>query len=65
MSNIQKLLQKSSCWITDSVRDHNINISKYNPLAGSGYTKLAKELDHPPKSLINIQNFDINQCFKR
>ena len=40
------------------------NISKYNPLAGSSYIKLPKELEHPRKGLINVQNIDDNQCFK-
>ena len=31
---------------------------KYNPLAGSSYIKLPKELDHPRKVLITIQNID-------
>ena len=26
--------------------------------------KLPKELDHPRKGLINIQNIDDNECFK-
>ena len=34
-------------------------------LAGSSYIRLPKELDHPEKRLINIQNIDDNQCFKR
>ena len=63
-SNIQKYLGKVSSWIIDSVIDHIINISKYNPLAGSSYIKLPKDLDHPKKGLINIQNFDDNECFK-
>ena len=62
-SNIQKSLGKGSYWITDSVINHNINISKYNSLAGSSYIKLPKELDHPRKGLINIQNTDDNECF--
>ena len=62
--NIQKYLGKSSGWIIDSVNDHNISISEYNPLAGSSYIKLPKELDHPKKGLINIQNIDDNECFK-
>ena len=45
ISNIQKSLRKGSGWITDSVIDHNINISKYNPLAGSSYIELSKELN--------------------
>ena len=31
ISNIQKSLGKSSGWVTDSVIEHNISISKYNP----------------------------------
>ena len=31
ISNIQKSLGKSSGWIIDSVIDHTISISKYNP----------------------------------
>ena len=37
---------------------------KYNPLAGSSYIKLPKELDHPRKGLISIQNTDDNKSFK-
>ena len=47
----------------NSVMDHNINITKYNPLAGSSYINLPKELDHPKKGLTNIQNIDDNECF--
>ena len=47
ISNIQKVLGKVSGWIIDSFIDHNINISMYNPLAGTGYIKLPKKLDHP------------------
>ena len=64
ITNIQKALGKDSDWIIDSVTEHNISISKYNPLAGSSYIKLLKELDHPRKGLINIQNIDDNECFK-
>ena len=44
--SIQKLLGKGSVWISDSVADHNVNISKYKPLDGSSYIKLPKELEH-------------------
>ena len=50
--------------IIDSVIDHTINISKYNPLAGSSFIKLPTELHHPRKVLINIQIIDDNECFK-
>ena len=65
IANIQKSLGKTSVWIIDSVIDHTISISKYNPLARSSYIKLPKELDHPRKGLINIQNNDDdNESFK-
>ena len=64
ISNIQKSLGKGSGWIIDSVIDHNIIISMYNPLAGSSYIKLSKELAHPRKRLINIQITDDNEYFK-
>ena len=57
ISNTKKSLGKVSVWIIDSVTDHNINISKYNPFASSSYTKLPKELGHPGKGLINIQKY--------
>ena len=65
IKNIQKSLGKGSGWIIDSVIDRTINISKYNPLAGSSYIKLPKELDHPRKESINIQNIDDNECFNQ
>ena len=40
ITNIQNFLRKSSRWIIDSVIYDNINMSKYNPLAGSSYIKL-------------------------
>ena len=48
LSNIQKILAKGSCWIIDSVIEHNI--SKCNLLAGSSYinyqkNKTIKEID--------------------
>ena len=65
ITSIQESLGKGSGWIIDSVIDHTISISKYNLFAGSGYIKLPKELDHPRKGLINIQNIDDNECLKR
>ena len=63
--NIQKFVRKCSGSPINSVIEHNINISKYNPLAGSSYIKLAKEIDHPRKGLINIQNISDNKWLKQ
>ena len=56
--NIQNSLGNGSGWIIDLVIEHNNRISKLNPLAGSSYIKLPKELDHPRKGLIDVQNID-------
>ena len=42
ITNIQKSLGKGSGYIINSVIDHNISISKYNPLGGRSYIKLSK-----------------------
>ena len=46
ISNIQKFLGKGSGWTIDLLVDHIIN-TKYNPLPGSSYIELQKELNHP------------------
>ena len=56
IKNIHKSLGNGLGWINILVIDHAISISKYNPSAGSSYIKLLKEIDHPRKVLINIQN---------
>ena len=61
---IKKSLGKGSGWITDLFIDHTISISKYDPLAGSSYIKPPKDINHPKKGLINIENTDDNECFK-
>ena len=38
----------------------DINVAKYNPLSGSSYIKLPKELNHLRKGLMNIQHIDDN-----
>ena len=65
IANIKKSLGKGSGWIIDSVIDHTSSMSRYNSSDGSSYIKLHKELDHPRTGLINIQNTDDNECFKR
>ena len=57
ISNIQKSLGKGSGRIIDSVIDGNVSISNYNPLAGSSYIKLPKELDHPRKRMIITKKY--------
>ena len=63
-SNILKSLEKVSGSVIDSFIKHDINISKYNPLVSNSYLTIPKELDHPRKRLINIQNINDNECCK-
>ena len=51
-----------SGWNVDSILNQYLNISSYKPLSDSAYCKLPKELSHPMKGLISIQNND-NKCF--
>ena len=54
---------EGSGWIIDKIEDIWINISNYDPLAGSSYIPLPSKLNNPKKSLINIKDKDI-ECFK-
>ena len=49
MSNKQKSSGEGLGWFIDSAIEPDANNSKYNPLAGSSYIKLWKELDHQRK----------------
>ena len=59
---LENWISHGSGWIVDNILSQYLNISSYKPLSGSTYCKLPKELSHPMKSLINIQNDD-NKCF--
>ena len=59
---LENWISHGSGWIVDSILDQYLNMSCYKPLSGSTYCKLPKELCHPRKGLINIQN-DSNKCF--
>ena len=59
---IDNWINEGSGWLIDSVNSEYVNISKYFPLLGSSYIEFPKELKHPKKGLINIQNND-NRCF--
>ena len=59
---LENWISHGSGWIVDNILSQYLNISSYKPLSGSTYCKLPKELSHPMKSFINIQNDD-NKCF--
>ena len=59
---IAQWISQGSGWIISSVDNLYINIIKYEPLKGSSYIELPKELRNSSKGLINIQNKD-DKCF--
>ena len=58
---LENWMSHGSGWNVDSILNQYLNIRSYKPLSGSTYCKLSKELCHPMKDLINIQNDD-NKC---
>ena len=59
---LESWISHGSEWIVEEIVSQFLNLSSYLPLSGSTYIKLSKELSHPVKGLINIQNDDI-KCF--
>ena len=59
---LENWISHGSGWIVDSNLNQYLNISSYKSLNGSTYCRLLKELCHPRKGLINIQNND-TKCF--
>ena len=59
---LENWISHGSGWNVDNILSQYLNISSYKPLSGSIYCKLPKELSHPMKGLVNIQNND-NKCF--
>ena len=54
LTKIQKYQVEGSSWTIDLVIEHNIIISKYNPLSDSSCIKLSTKLNHSRKGFINI-----------
>ena len=54
---------EGSGWIVDKIEDIHMDIANYDPLAGSSYIPLPRELNNSMKGLINLKNKD-NECFK-
>ena len=59
---LENWITHESGWNVDSILNQYLNISSCKPLTGSTYCKLPKELCHPMKGLIIIQNNN-NKCF--
>ena len=62
ISNIQKSLGKAQAGLT--IQSLTIILVFQSIILSKKHLKLPKELDHPRRGLINIQNIDNNECFK-
>ena len=63
LNKIAQWISEGSGWTIQSIENHYINIAIYNPLKGSSYIELPKELRHSAKGIINMKNKD-NECFR-
>ena len=61
-NGIDQSTREGSGWIIDRVENFYINTANYEPLSGSSYIPLPKELNNSMKGLINIKNKDL-KCF--
>ena len=63
IKSIEKWISNGSGWIIRSTDGHYINVVAYQPLNGSSYIELPKELRNSKKGLINIKNKG-DECFR-
>ena len=63
LEQMAKLVSQGSGWTVDLINNHYMNVVKYQPVKGSLYIPLPKELQHNKKGLINMKNND-NECFR-
>ena len=59
---LENWISHGNGWNVEEIISQYLNLSSCLPLSGSTFIKLPKELDHPMKGLIDIQNND-NKCF--
>ena len=59
---LSKYDTNGSGWVFHTILSHDLHVSKYDPLRGSSYLELPKQLRHSNKGLVNIKNED-DKCF--
>ena len=60
INRIGQWTNEGSGWIIDKVEGLYINTANYEPLSGSSYIPLPKELNNSMKALINIKKKTLN-----
>ena len=61
LNKIAVWISEGSGWTIESVDNHYLNVVLYQPLVGSPYIKMPRDLRN--RSLINMKNTD-NECFR-
>ena len=61
LNKIAIWISEGSGWTIESVDHHYLNVVQYQPLVGSSYIKMPRDLRN--RSLINLKNSD-NECFR-
>lgn len=60
LEQMARLVSEGSGWTIDSINNHYMNVVKYQPVNGSSYIPLPKELRHSRKGLINMKIMIMN-----
>ena len=64
-AKIDGYITRGSNWSVRSVESHEATLTRYNPLVGSSFIELPSALKSDMNGLINIENRDDDQCFRR
>ena len=63
LEKVQQFQNEGSGWVFENVESFDINIDPFEPLSGSSYISLPKNLEDK-KALINVRNENDHECFK-
>ena len=63
LEKIQQFRNNGSGWVFENVESFDINIDPFEPLSGSSYISLPKNLEDK-KAIINVRNENDHECFK-
>ena len=63
LEKVQQFQNEGSGWVFENIESFDINIDPFEPLSGSSYTSLPKNLEDK-KAIINIRNENDHECFK-
>ena len=63
LEKVQQFQNEGSGWVFENIESFDINIAPFEPLSGSSYISLPKNLEDK-KAIINVRNESDHECFK-